>query len=433
MLHDDVLLEIFDFYRRLVSWQGKMWKWQKLLHVCRRWRYIVLASPRRLDLQIVCDRRTPTRESLDVWPPFPVSLSCGPSSGEGTRDNHNIFAALKRRNRIAHIDFSDITCLEAEHFAAAMDEPFPVLTDLRVGTPEIDQDPVAAALPDSFLAGSAPHLQSLVLEGIAFPALPKFVLSASRFQYLRLLDIPHAGYVPPETMVLFLLPLHNLKGLSIGFTSPESRPFRMSPPTSTHALLPSLTEFQFDGAGEYFVNFIARIDAPMLDTFQMTLTSEFMPNVSQFRQFIDHTDRFKTFTQAHVYLRPWEVQAIFKSPANPGLNIACEVSGWPLASMMGLFGQLLPIPSAVEQLEIYEEGWDEVDYSIEEWREDLDNIRWLELLFPFVSVKSLYVYKYLGVIFAPVLETINEEGVTVVLPALDNLFFEGFRPPCIMV
>jgi len=438
MLHDDVLLEVFDSYRRLVSLHGRMWKWQTFLHVCRRWRYIVLASPRRLDLRIACDRRTPTRELLDVWPPFPISLSCYPSSGEGTWGNHNIFAALKRRNRIAHIDFSDITCLEVEHFAAAMDEPFPILTDLRVSTlaPEIDQDlesAVTPELPDSFLGGSAPRLQSFFLEGIAFPALPNFVLSPSHLQCLHLLEISHAGYIPPETMVLFLLPLHNLKSLAIGFTSPESRPFQMSPPTSTHALLPSLTEFQFDGAGEYLVDFIARIDTPMLNSFRMMLTLESIPNVSQFHQFIDHTDRFKTFIQAEVCLRPWEVQAIFKSPANPGLKIACEVVDWPLPSMMALFGRLLPIPSAVEQLKLYE-AWDEPDFSIEEERQDdLDDLRSLEFLIPFVSVKSLYVSRMLGPFVARALENLMEESVTVLLPALENLFFEGFRPPGFLV
>ena len=113
MLQDDVLLEIFDSYRKLVSWPDGMWKWQKLLHVCRRWRYIVLASPRRLDLQIECDRRTPTWKSLDIWPPFPISLSCNPWLSEG-RGNHNVFAALRQPNRISQIDFSGVTYTEVE-------------------------------------------------------------------------------------------------------------------------------------------------------------------------------------------------------------------------------------------------------------------------------------------------------------------------------
>ena len=423
MLHDDVLLEIFDFYRKLASWNDGMWNWQELLHVCRRWRYIILASSRRLDLQIECDRSTPTWDLLDVWPPFPISLSCYPWRGEGTRGNHNIFAALKRRNRISQIDFSDITCMEVGYFATAMDEPFPVLTDLRLGTLKMDRNrkpAVTAELPNSFLGGSAPRLQLFVLQGIAFPALTSFVLSASHFRHLHLLDIPHAGYIPPEAMLTFLLPLHSLRGLTIGFSSPKSRPLQMSLPPLTHALLPSLTDFQFIGVDEYLVDFIARIDTPMLDSFRMTFFTDVIPHHSQIHKFIDRTDRLKAFIQAEVCLCSWEVQAIFKSPANPGLDIICDTSYCPVLSIVRLFEQFWPIPSGVEQLELCEEAWDVRDLLVDQ--EDL----WLQLLIPFVSVKSLYVSKGLVPFVASVLENLTGESVTGVLPILDNLFLEGF-------
>ena len=314
--------------------------------------------------------------------------------------------------------------MEVEQFAAMMDGTFPALTDLRVCTPKTDLD---AELPDSFLGGSAPRLQSFVLEGVVFPALPNLVLSSSHFQYLHLDDVPHAGYISPEAMITFLLALPNLKGLTIGFASPESHPLQMSPPTSTHALLPSLTYFEFNGASEYLVDFIARIDTPMLNNFQITFFSDVIPNISQLHKFIDRTDKLKTFIQAEVYLRSWEVQAVFKSPANPGLDITCNVSDWPLSSMMRLCEQLLTIPSQVGQLKLCGEDWDELYFSIEEEsQEDLDDAQWRQLLDPFVSVKSLYVSKRLGPFVASALEKLIGESVTEVLPTLDNLFFEGF-------
>jgi len=355
-------------------------------------------------------------------------MSSCPWGSEGTRGNHNIFAALQRPNRISQIDFSDMSCMEVEQFAAMMDEPFPILTDLCVHTFEMNRDPpVTAELPDSFLGGSAPRLQSFILYGVAFPALPNLVLSASHFQHLHLHSIPHVGYISPEAMVTFLLPLHNLKGLTIEFSSLESRPLQMSPPPLTHALLPSLTGFRFNGANEYLVDFISRIHTPMLDSFQMTFFSDVIPNVSQFHKFIDRTDKLKTFTQAEVYLGPCGVRAIFNSPANLGLDITCEVSDWPLSSMMRLYEQLLTIPglSQVEQLELYEEEWDELVE--QEWQEDLeDDPRWLQLFDPFDSVKSLYVSERLGPFIASALENLFGESVTEVLPTLDNLFFEGF-------
>ena len=430
MLDDDVLLEIFDFYRRRLSWHGIMWKWQKLVHVCRRWRYVILESPQRLNLQIACNSRTPTRELLDVWPPFPISLSCYSAWSEDTRGNHNVFAALQRRNRISQIDFTNMTCMDVEYFAAVMDEPFPILTVLCIGQPAPDPgvEPQAftAELPDSFLGGSAPCLQSFVLEGVVFPALPNLVLSASHFQYLHLHHIPHAWYIPPELMVTVLLPLRSLKGLTIGFTDSESRSWPMGPPPLTHTLLPSLTEFKFHGTSEYLLDFIARIDTPILDSFEMMFISGFIPNVFQFHEFIDRTDKLKNFIRADVYLRPWEVQAIFKPPTNPRLDITCEALDWPLSSMVELWERLLTIPSQVEQLELCGDHWDEVNFSNEKaWLEELDDPRWLELLNPFVSVRTLYVSKWLVPFVAFALAKLTGERATEVLPRLENLFLEG--------
>jgi F-box-like len=49
VLPDDVLLEIFDYY---VAEAGKYEKWQVLVHVCQKWRYVVFRSPLRLNLRI---------------------------------------------------------------------------------------------------------------------------------------------------------------------------------------------------------------------------------------------------------------------------------------------------------------------------------------------------------------------------------------------
>jgi hypothetical protein len=167
------------------------------------------------------------------------------------------------------------------------------------------------------------------------------------------------------------------------------------------------------------VDFIARIDTPMLDSFKMGLFSDVIPNILQFHEFIDRTDKIKTSTQAEVHLDWEEVQAIFKSPANRGLDITCEVSDSPLASMVRLLEQLLTIPSQVEQLELYEFGIEE------EWRDNVDDSQWPQLLNPFVSVKSLYVSVRLGPFIAPVLEELTGEGVAEVLPKLDSLFLQG--------
>ena len=54
--------------------------------------------------------------------------------------------------------------LEMEEFASAMGGSFPVLTCLRVDVFRVQTSPTpdTVKLPDSFLGGSAPRLQSFV-------------------------------------------------------------------------------------------------------------------------------------------------------------------------------------------------------------------------------------------------------------------------------
>jgi hypothetical protein len=75
ILPDDVLLEIFDRYEE-DNLYFHTWWWETLVHVCRRWRNVVFASPRRLHLLLACNGGTPTRRSLDIWPPFPIAVTC---------------------------------------------------------------------------------------------------------------------------------------------------------------------------------------------------------------------------------------------------------------------------------------------------------------------------------------------------------------------
>ena len=323
-----------------------------------------------------------------------------------------------------------------DQFAAAMDEPFPFLTDLRL---HIHEPTATVELSDSFLGGSAPRLELFDLGGASFPALTSLVLSPSHFHQLHLHGIPRAGYIPPEAMVTFLLPLHNLKGLTIEFDSHKSCPIQTSPLPSTHALLPSLTSFEFNGASEYLVDFISRIDTPMLDSFRMTLYSDIIPNILQMHKFIDRADRLKTFTHAEVSIHRWDVTAIFGSCADSdlGLDITCKVSltDSPLLSVLRLYEQFPTIPSQVEQLKLCEESLDEsleemgvlLDDDEEGWECDKNDPQWLELLIPSVSVKTLYVSEGLGLYLASALGNLRGERVTEVLPALDNLFLEDLR------
>ena len=99
VLPEDTLLDIFDFDRILESDYSK-WRWDRLVHVCRRWRQIIFASPLSLRLQLRCTRSTPVGKYLGVWPPFPLASDYDLSKGRAPNHEDNLLAALEDTDRV---------------------------------------------------------------------------------------------------------------------------------------------------------------------------------------------------------------------------------------------------------------------------------------------------------------------------------------------
>ena len=123
MLPDDVLLEIFDNHvnedrDEYDNFKQETEEWQTLVHVCRRWRSIVFASPRRLNLRLVCTPETPARDMLDVWPSLPLLVwdSLSAHSTEGVDD---IIAVLERSKRVVEINLFQADNSDLEEVLAA--------------------------------------------------------------------------------------------------------------------------------------------------------------------------------------------------------------------------------------------------------------------------------------------------------------------------
>jgi hypothetical protein len=190
MLPDVALIEIFDSYMD----GARIDAWHTLVHVCRNWRDVAFRSPRRLNLQLYCKARTPVRELLDIWPLLPIVVK---DYGYESWDEDNVIAALEHNDRICDFHLARVTSAQLEKVLAAVQQPFPALTRLQLGS----QDGRAPIVPGSFLGGSTPRLQSLVLDGIPFPGLPTLLLSATHLIHLHLWRIPHSGYISPEAMV----------------------------------------------------------------------------------------------------------------------------------------------------------------------------------------------------------------------------------------
>ena len=128
---------------------------------------------------------------LDIWPPFPLVVY---DIASLTENVDNILAALKRRDRVDEINLYQVNGSSLEKVLAAMQEPFPELTFLQLGS----YDKSVPVVPDSFLGRSAPRLRFLLLRGIPFPGWPKLLLSTTNLVVLDLSNIPHSGYISPD-------------------------------------------------------------------------------------------------------------------------------------------------------------------------------------------------------------------------------------------
>ena len=416
-LPDNVLLDIFESYQEMTDWEDDP-EWQMLVQVCRRWRYVVFASPRRLGLRFQCQATTPVREILDVWPPVQIIVADHKPTRLG---GENIIAALEHRDRVCELLLHNLTNSLLEQLATVVQdsEPFPVLLSIDL---ECDgQTP--PVLPDTsgFWGGSAPRLQTLSLSGIPFP-VPNLLLSARNLVKITLHNVPHTGYISPEAMVTCLSGLTNLKSLDLSFQSPSSRPDRGSqhPPPLTRVVLPALMFLYFSGVSEYLEDFLARINTPVIIRTEIMFFNRVIFDIPELFNFVSRTEALEPVKRAALYLDPDIATLSFHHPdshgredGSPDIGVRCDPFDWKISFLVQICSQLAPLLSSVERLDI----WCRKDI---DWQ-DLDHMQWLEFFRPFIAVQNLHVHHRCEVI-VPALQELTGVRAMEVLPALRSLF-----------
>ena len=330
-------------------------------------------------------------------------------------------AALERTDRVrgAYV-FGDPNS-DSEMVLAAMQQPFPELRHLSVALFE-----TVLFVPDSFLGGSAPRLEFLELDEVLFPGLIKLLLSASHLVDLRLSNIPHSGYISPDTMVTALSTLTSLSSFELRFASPRSCPdleSRRSSP-SIRAVLSVLSRFRFGGVSEYLEDLVACIDTPQLSNLRITFFNDIVFDAPQLIQFIGRTPLPRELEKAHLTF--WDRGAAVNVSQTSGyesggfhVGISCRGSDWQLSYLEQVCTSCLLPFSKFEDLYLYEGLY---------WRRDnIENGLWLGLLQPFTAVKNLYLSEEFATRIGPALQELVGDRTTEVLPALKNIFLEGFK------
>ena len=422
VLHDDVLLLVFDRYMAQAS---RIESWHTLVHVCRRWRSLVLGSKRYLNLRIACTNKMRVTEKLDVWPEIPIVVSgyCDSPSGP----DHNIEAALEHNDRICQIKL--VSSRYLERVFDALEEPFPALTNLELWSIDDDAAPVFPN-PVKFLGGSS-HLRSLELGGIPIPGLSRLLSILTNLVELRIDVTSESGFLSPEEIVAGVSALTKLKVFVLEFEYDTERESQRSPP-ATRVVLPSLSSFKFKGVSDYLEVLLALTDTPQLDHLEITFYSfnQVIFDTPQLLQLIGRIAKLQVPVKAQIGFEDPEIWLEFSSPTQEPTNVPVLTLGIlciprnPQFPCMAQFcrSPFFPLPT-LESLYIgggrYSEG--DRHFRIQEHQ-------WLEFLEPFATVKNLYLSKEFAPRIAPALRQLAGGRATEVLPTVQNIFVEGFQP-----
>jgi len=161
------------------------------------------------------------RKMLDMWPAFPIVV-WHDEPGKWFRED-NIAAALEHPDRVREIRFKGISKQMLRDVMKAMDVPFPVLTTLELKL----CSSCWPLLPDPFLGGSAPRLQSLDIDVAAVFPIRKLLLSASDLVHLSF-RIDQYG-ATPEEIATCLSSMARLESISLVFKYSDPYPWRPRP------------------------------------------------------------------------------------------------------------------------------------------------------------------------------------------------------------
>ena len=419
-LPDDVLLEVFDYYRKLSAdrWaclQG----WYKLAHTCRRWRQLVFASSLRLNLQLRCTFGTPVPDMIDHSPPFPLILDYGPRLLKTWThaDEDGLLFALQHLARTREIMLSAPQSTLADIINVMLDTA-PMLRRLILHTESTE-----FVLPKSFLDGDAPQLRHLELHGVSLATLHPLLPSATFLVSLILERVPSSAYFSPESLIARISTMPHLQTLSIGFLSAAPRPGlsnqRLLPPGQTPQArieLPALKQLVYRGVSAYLESLLARIRTPVIQDIDITLFNQLALRIPHICTFISDLEPFQPTTaridfaqtSAHIllFVPSMALQSSESQSQSPdiSLSISCarldfqvsavaqicrSLSGTGAVSGPGLAHANLILP--VEELML---GFHQNEMS-EEWRGDEDVVEpslWRTLLTPFRQTRTLRVH-----------------------------------------
>ena len=387
-LNDDVLLNIFDWYRLYNTtsdddqgWNLERW-WYKPIHVCRKWRHLILTSPTRLDLHLVCTYGIPVEDMLSHSPPLPLIIYYPAIPGKlSAADEEGAIFALHQPDRVRRIHFAAPIAVLCNLFKA-MDCEFSVLDRLSLRL--LTESRAGLGLPKKLLA---PLLRHLTLSNISLPVQSQLLRQAEGLMTLRLWNLPASLEFHPAHLVAQLPGMSRLEVLMVQFYTPIPQRRFESPAQPTPITLPSLKALAFRGGSTYLEGILARINAPLLSSLNVEFFNQLTFNLSRLLHFVRTSVTFR-FRSAEMHVDK-EFVSVYVDSHPEGtylfhLQVKCKPLGWQASCAAQICHTLGPFLARVESLTLgfHKDG-------STPWQDEIDVEKWHGLLRTFAGLKSL--------------------------------------------
>ena len=435
VLDDDSLLHVFYLCRpfledenNVADWRHNGRWWYVHVHVCRRWRNIVLSSANYLGLSLLCTYGTPVADMLAHSPPLPLVVGYFRKDCElTTEDKEGIILALKQHDRVRRVRINSLVT-NIEKLFVVMDEEYPILEHLHI-SPRTEDTSSILTIPETL---QAPRLRQLTLRSFALPIRSRLLTTAVGLVTLHLVMVHPSTYFHPNTLLQWILLMPQLEMLDIffKFSIPNhdvERQLTHTPIIAAPIMLPNLHHFHFRGVSTYLEALAHRITAPHLEKLNIDFFNQLTFAIPRLLQFMDTSDNLR-FGSANFTFSAKKVGMGVYPPGETNLHalslvVKCCHLDWQVSSLAQISNSLSQIFSAVEHLTLYHKARSD---SSEE-HNYVDRIDWRKLLRPFSNVKTLRIRNGLatGNDLSRCLESEDGELPLALLPELQELIYIG--------
>ena len=365
---------------------------------------------------------SPSLHTLKHLPPLPLVIDYSDITRVMVpKDEDNIHLGLQQHSQRVRRVALVVPSPSLRMLFEPMKRLFPRLEDFSLLSTTTDE--ISLVLPETF---QAPNLRHLSLHGISLPKGLLLLPSAITLSTLSLTHIQDSCFLFPGYLATQLQGLPYLEELSIGFA------IAIPPPSNEqellHSSIPSVTpptlrlrRLTFRGEGAYLDDFVAQINAPLLERLSLALFFDPTFSLWNLNQFIRRTEGFGCPVARVIFNKDgvsvdtgdYEQEDIGKF----SLRVDCESLDWQIDSATQICSTLGNVLSSVEKLVL---DLDE-DGTPSDWENTLNNIVWHELLLPFIGVKKLHICYSLILELSRALGSVAEEFVLGFLPELQEL------------